>query len=72
MKLYCNAAKIKNLDELITTGMLNTENKCWNSLRMTWGREINEVLTQFRILKISLSSLHNWSSDLIPSDKDAP
>ena len=56
---YYNPDKVEKLDELIIAGMLHAKKKYLNSLRMTWSKEINEVMTQFHVLKISPSSLRN-------------
>ena len=37
----------------------NLEDECRNGMRLPWSKEINEIMTQFHILKIQLSNLLN-------------
>jgi ribosomal protein L14E/L6E/L27E len=51
--------KLEALDKKITKGMLEAEEQCRIHHRLTWTKEVNEVMTTANILRIHLSSLRN-------------
>ena len=58
---YYDTETVERLDEIITASILDTDNECRNdNMRLPWNKEIYEIMTQFNILRIHLStSLRN-------------